>query len=158
EACTAQQQTEAVTNFLVKALGSPDPAQLGSEVKVADLLDKAVASLDQEMPDDPKTRSAILYAIGRTYIGLGLDPKAIDALERSWTLRKATLGEDDPDTLWSMAYLADTYSTVGRWNEAVALAQRLLALRQARLGPEHQDTLMAMYDLGAKLFRKGQLD
>ncbi len=71
-AIAAQNQADAVANFLVDAFRSPDPSRDGKEIKVVEMLDRAVEKVDQEFADDPVIRGRLLDALGNTYLGLGL--------------------------------------------------------------------------------------
>jgi hypothetical protein len=54
------------------------------------------------------------------------------------------LGEDYPDTLTHVNYLARTYKSQGRIEEAVSLTQACYKLREEVLGPEHPKTSSAL--------------
>ena len=68
----ARQEAQAVSNFLVDAFRSPDPTQDGRQVKVADVLDRAAARIQQGFAGSSVTKAALLDALGTTYVGLGL--------------------------------------------------------------------------------------
>ena len=61
----SRKQAEAVSTFLVEAFRSPDPAQAGRDVKVADVLDRAGEKLDQGFAGSQATKGALLDALGR---------------------------------------------------------------------------------------------
>jgi tetratricopeptide (TPR) repeat protein/tRNA A-37 threonylcarbamoyl transferase component Bud32 len=152
----SRRQAEAVSKFLVDAFRSPDPALDGRQIKVADLLDRAVAQLDDRFAGDPKIRAELLDAVGQTYHGLSLIPEGTKVHERAWSLRKRLLGPEHADTLRSMARLANGYVGAYRPAEALPLLEETLRLRQARLGPDHPDTLESMSDLGKALAFAGR--
>ena len=62
-------------------------------------------------------------------------------------LRKNKLGEDHPNTLTSMANLANRYSEAGRRAEALKLTEAVLKLQKSKLGEDHPDTLGSMVNL-----------
>src|SRR6185436_18492441 len=84
----SRRQAEAVSKFLVDAFRSPDPSLDGRQIKVAELLDRAVTQLDDGFAGDPKIRAELLDAVGQTYHGLSLFTEAISVHERAWSLRK----------------------------------------------------------------------
>ena len=47
-------------------------------------------------------------------------------------LRKRLLGAEHPDTLTSMANLAETYRQQGRWNEAEALNNNIEQIKNSK--------------------------
>src|SRR5262249_50487262 len=64
-------------------------------------------------------------------------------------LRKAKLGPDHPDTLYSMYNLARTYYDLGRYAEALRLHEETLTLPKTKLGPDHPETLWIMSNKAA---------
>ena len=62
-------------------------------------------------------------------------------------MRKILLGEDHPDTLNSMANLADLLFSQNRWKEAEELEIQVIEKRRRVLGEEHPDTLVIMHNL-----------
>ena len=64
--------------------------------------------------------------------------------------RKRVLGDDHPDTLTSMEYLAETYWQQGRWSEAEALYLVVLEKRKLVLGDHHPDTLESITRTGPR--------
>jgi serine/threonine protein kinase len=143
----ARAQAEAVSAFLTQAFRSPDPGQEGRQIKVADLLDRAVETLDKSFTGSPATKGALLDALGETYHGLGLYDKAIETHGKARALREATLGPDHPDTLRSRNYLANAYQFAGRNAEAIALHEATLRLQESQLGADHPDTLASRNNL-----------
>ena len=63
-------RAEQVTNFLTTMLGSADPASLGRDVTVREVLDSAAARADT-LNHDPELEAEIRSVIGSTYMGLG---------------------------------------------------------------------------------------
>ena len=61
--------------------------------------------------------------------------------------RKEILGQDHPNTLTSMASLAEIYWNQGKWNEAEELEIEILDISQKVLGQKHPDTLISMASL-----------
>jgi serine/threonine protein kinase/tetratricopeptide (TPR) repeat protein len=144
----AQRQAEAVTEYLVKLFRSSDPRVDGRDVKVADLLDRALEDLDAKFADSPKLRGDLLATLGKTYQGLRLYAIAAGLFEKALALRQVTLGADHPDTLDLMAELAHAYRGAGRTDEGIQLAKKTLMLQRAKLGADHPDTLFTVSILG----------
>jgi eukaryotic-like serine/threonine-protein kinase len=137
----SRKQAEAVSSFLVDAFRSPDPAQTGREVRVADVLDRASSKLDKEFSGSPATKGVLLDALGETYMGLGLYNQAVSLETRARAVREAALGPDHPDTLTTLDRLATNYGYAGRLSEAIELNEVTLKRREAKLGPDHPDTI-----------------
>ncbi|KAJ7484114.1 hypothetical protein FB451DRAFT_1083488 [Mycena latifolia] len=71
--------------------------------------------------------------------------------------RKTLRGEDHPDTLETMYWLAWTYGQLGKLNEAEELGVSLWEKRRAILGDSHPDTLDAMGGLASTYQNLGKL-
>ena len=60
---------------------------------------------------------------------------------RTIELRRRVLGEENPNTLLSMANLASLYRNQSRYTEAEQLYARVFEVRRRVLGPEHLETM-----------------
>jgi serine/threonine protein kinase/tetratricopeptide (TPR) repeat protein len=152
----SRKQAEAVGTFLVDTLGKPDPSQEGKDVKVADVLDRAAERIHQGFAGSKATEGALLDALGRSYFGLGLYPKAEATLGRARVVREAALGPEHPDTLRTCTYLASVYFYAGRYAEAAALFESTLKKQEATLGSNHIDTLESRGNVAAIHFVCGR--
>jgi serine/threonine protein kinase/tetratricopeptide (TPR) repeat protein len=139
----ARKQAEAVSRFLVEAFRSPDPSQDGSEVKVADVLDRAVAKFDKEFAGSPATKEELLATLAGTYDALGLFDKSFNLIKKAAAECEAKLGPNHPETLAGQFKLAVAYRNTGRFPEAIALFKKTLKLREEKLGPDHPDTQLS---------------
>ena len=63
-------RAEQVTDFITTMLGSADPASLGKDVTVREVLDSAAAKADT-LSSNPEIEAEIRSVIGSTYMGLG---------------------------------------------------------------------------------------
>ncbi len=153
----SRQQAEAVSTFLVQAFRSPDPAQDGRTVKVADVLDRASERLDKEFLGSEASKGAMLDALGTTYRGLGLYARSVSLHTKARAVREATLGSDHPDTLNSRHNLATAYWVAARLPEAIALFETTQQLRESKLGPDHPDTLKTRSNLAGAYRAAGRL-
>jgi non-specific serine/threonine protein kinase/serine/threonine-protein kinase len=78
--------------------------------------------------------------------------------EEAFRLYKATFGPDDPDTLYSMAALANCYRYTGRLFEAIPLHEEALKLRKAKRGPDDLGTLHSTVSLAGAYLEADRLD
>ncbi|KAJ7859230.1 hypothetical protein B0H13DRAFT_2570710 [Mycena leptocephala] len=67
--------------------------------------------------------------------------------------QKQVLGNNHPETLLAMDYLASTYGHLGRFHKAAELGVVVLKKRKQVLGDDHPDTLRAMGNL-ASIYQK----
>jgi hypothetical protein len=158
ESQQARGQAEAVSEFLMAAFRKPDPSQDGEKVRVVEVLDQAVASLDRRFADAPRTKGELLDMLGMTYYGLGLYGKAASAFDRAATVLSAALGPDHPITLASRSNVAAADLAAGRVNEAIARLEPTLALAEARLAPDADAVLQTRNLLAAAYFEARRVD
>ncbi|KAH7112255.1 hypothetical protein B0J13DRAFT_461481 [Dactylonectria estremocensis] len=76
--------------------------------------------------------------------------------ERALNLWRSVLGEKHPDTISSMASLAETYHGQGRYGEAEPVCIKVLGLRRETLGEKHTDTIRSIADLAAIYHQQGR--
>jgi serine/threonine protein kinase/tetratricopeptide (TPR) repeat protein len=147
EAANAQ----AVNDFLNRDLfGQTDPHvpydrydQPRAELRLAPVLERAAGQLEGRFADQPLVEATLQHTIGHTYLRLIFDDDmspAVLHLQRAVELRRVHLGEEHPDTLSSMGYLAWAKSDPD-------LVRRVLEIRQRVLGKDHRDTLHSMFTL-----------
>ena len=151
-------QAQEVTEFLVSSFRKPDPVQDGKDVKVAEVLGRAVKELEGRAKMAPGTKATIFGAVGNTYRGLGLVPETVAVWEKTCVLHRKELGEDHIETLESMNNLAMACLDAGQLDRAISLFEQVLKERQTKLGDDHPDTLGSMNNLALAYQAAGQLD
>jgi serine/threonine protein kinase len=92
-------RAEAISDFLVRAFESPNPRRDGRLVTVAEILTRAEKNLHTELRDQPLTQAALLTAIGRSRLSLGLTRDATGPLVEAHRLREAELAKMIPTQL-----------------------------------------------------------
>lgn len=145
----ARTQAEAISELLFRAFQRPDPGVDGKDVKIADVLDQAVAQLDKGFAGSKATEGALLAALGRAYLGLGLSPKSVNVFQKARAAIEAGLGPDHPETITTRNNLGVAQLEAGSYAEAITHFQAVLENRVARLGPDHPETLVTRNNLAA---------
>ncbi|TWU20776.1 protein kinase domain-containing protein [Bythopirellula polymerisocia] len=136
-------RAEAISNFLVKMLESPRPTHDGRTVTVMEILTRAERDVNQQLRDEPETQAALLDAIGRSRLALGLLLDAIGPLTKAYELRTAELGPYHPEALDSLVFLARAYRNVDQ-TSAIRLLEKGLALQRRVLGVMEPRTIGTM--------------
>lgn len=85
---------------------------------------------------------ARFHRVGRRY------RRAIGLHQAALAEREQSLGGEHPETLRSLAGLANSYYAAGCYDRALALFQEALTRRERALGPEHPDTWRSRGSLG----------
>ena len=138
-----------VLSFLTnEVLMSADPARAKRwEITLSEVLDGASENLKAKFSDEPLVEASIRHTLGSTYLSLGKNPEAEPHIESAYRIRRASLGQEHPDTLASTISLGELRLRQGRYDEAEQLCTTVVESRQRSLGREHPETLASMYSL-----------
>lgn len=146
-------RAEAVSEFLVKALRSPDPDLDGRELRVKDLLDNATVVLTEQFEGDLLTQATLLDAIGQTYNGLGLHHQALPVFEQALAKLEgiSTQPEVGAQRYFCMHQLASARLGAGAIVDAADMSQQAVeGLRRAL--PERDEKLLVAEMLRGHLY------
>jgi hypothetical protein len=73
-------------------------------------------------------------------------------------VKRRVLGEEHPDTLITIADVADLWQDQGKYGQAEGLYARVLTVRRRVLGTQHPDTIAALASLGGLQLRQRHFD
>ncbi|WP_053749994.1 FxSxx-COOH system tetratricopeptide repeat protein [Streptomyces sp. MMG1533] len=134
---------------LLAAVDPGDPELPEAWPEWASLTQHLTAALDA-MIDRGELRPTFLKAAN--YLVRNAQPEAAHGLagtlHETW---KASLCEDDPDTLRAAHLVAVALNGMERYEEALPLIEDLLERRRRVLGEEHPDTMSSTHDRGIAL-------
>ena len=144
EAGTAEQ----VAGFLETVFQVADPGESrGNAVTARELLDRAAASIDQELADEPAVQGRLLASMGNAYRNLGLYRDARPLLERAVDLQSRTLADNDPRLGRAHFLLASLLRRLGDYDAAQSHYESALAVRERAFGPDHPDVGVSLSGL-----------
>lgn len=152
------EKAQALSDFLQKALTSPDPRLDGRDVRVVDVLDEAAGEIEEQFSAQPEIEAEVRAAIGRSYRGLGLFGEAEEQMVATLETRRRALGPTHPETLRSMSELALVRADRGELDSAAQLYREALELQTQTLGADHPDTLGTANDLANLLMDRSEYD
>jgi tetratricopeptide (TPR) repeat protein len=144
---SAREEAEEISEFLISAFQSSDPAREGRSFTVAEALDTAAKGLASSFTNQPVGRARLQSTLGDTYEALGLHDEAIALYEQAQAIYQTTFGEEHSDTLDIMNSMVTSYRNADRKEEATGLAEELLTLNRKFRGAEDPGTLIAMSNL-----------
>jgi non-specific serine/threonine protein kinase/serine/threonine-protein kinase len=154
---TAQQRDRAtrITEFMTGMFKVTDPSEArGNSVTVREILDKASNDIRLGLGQDPQVQAQMMQVMARTFMNLGLYPRAHDLAKAALETQLALLGPENRETLTSRELLA--WSESRERHEAAAAPQEraVLADEQRILGREDPLTLETMIHLAITLQRQ----
>jgi eukaryotic-like serine/threonine-protein kinase len=152
------EETEEVTAFLEELLSSLSPRDLGRDVRVQDVLDRASRTLEASLSDRPVVEARLNEVLGRSYRELGLFDKAAEHLIRAHKIRLARFGENHRDTLQSMQHLALLDKEQGLYPKVKTEFERIYAMSRASLGDSDPFTIEVMSNLARACLNTGDVE
>jgi tetratricopeptide (TPR) repeat protein len=133
-AALAQQQAEAVTEFVVELFTSADPRQAGLDsVAARSLFVRGLAEVEG-LRSQPLLQAHMLEALGRLQASFGDYRGALAMHRRALDLRRKARGPDDPVVALSYEQLALVHRRQGEITEAESLLALALPIAR-RAGP-----------------------
>jgi len=113
-----------VNSFLQEMLSSVDPTEIGRDVKVYDILEKAAKDVDTELKDQPEIKAAIKSTLGNTYVNLGEYKKGKPLLDSAYKMNRYLYGDHSKETAESIHDLALYYDWIGEYKNADSLYKK----------------------------------
>jgi len=120
-----------INAFLQQVLGSADPALADSDVTVRETLDRAAASADVELADEPEVLAAVHHQLGQIYHRLTRFDDAERHLEIALRERRKLFGDDEEvavtlcDLGWALQSKGDFEGSERKFEESLAIMRRV---------------------------------
>ena len=128
KAKTENQKYEKVNEFLTRILSSVDPSEIGRDVKVYDILDKAAKDVNTELKNQPEVEASIRSTLGNTYVNLGEYDKGKPFLEKAYEINLNLYGENSKETATSIHDLGLYYDWIGDYKKADSLYSESISI------------------------------
>jgi tetratricopeptide (TPR) repeat protein len=119
---------------------------------------KAAASQEPEAASSLAEWATLLYRAAWYAESKGNAAEAETLAEQSMKVRKKVLGRDHPDTMNSIAMVANAYSLGGQWYKAEKLEVQVMETSKKKLGADHPSTLTSMANLASTYRNQGRWD
>ncbi|MEZ6319099.1 MAG: serine/threonine-protein kinase [Phycisphaerales bacterium] len=160
EAAAHRESARATTvnEFLKDMLASPDPGNMGRDVTVREVVDRAAAQLDTNKDLEASVRASLHAVIASTYASLGAFDLALDHATKAEHLSTDELGPDDARTLEYRDLVANELISLSRFDEAEPVLRDTVERARTKLGDEHPVTLTALSNLAIVLSERGAYD
>ncbi len=119
---------EKVNSFLQQMLSSVDPSEIGRDVKVYDILEKAANDVETELSDQPEIEASIRSTLGNTYVNLGEYDKGKSFLDKALSINENTFGMESEQTAQSLHDMGLYYDWVGDYKAADSLYDKSIKI------------------------------
>ncbi len=117
---------------------------------------RTIDAIDNQFESQPMVRARLLQTVAETLRDLGMLELATDPQVRALALRRELLGDDHPDTLFSIDHMGSLLWSQGAMIEAEAYYRKALEARRRVLGDDHPNTLESINNIGALLIAQGK--
>jgi tetratricopeptide (TPR) repeat protein/tRNA A-37 threonylcarbamoyl transferase component Bud32 len=148
QATRAREDSEAVTTALEDMLFAIDPAELGREVLVKDLLEEG-EEICEGLADKPLIEAHLRRTIAIAFLRIGEYGRAEPQLEKALRIYRRELTEEHEETLTIMIDLGALYWALGRYRDSEQLFREAVEISRRIHGDDHEQTLLTMTNLAA---------
>jgi serine/threonine protein kinase/tetratricopeptide (TPR) repeat protein len=153
-------QAQAVHDFVMTMLASPDPDELlGDKVTVLQATQQGIKRLDDGvLKEQPKIEAAVRYAIGKTLLALGRYDEAEPQLRKSLELRRQKSGTaGDKAVAVSLTVVASVLRARGQLADAEPLLREALEISRRLVPTDRPEIARNLTNLGLNLQEEGKL-
>lgn len=159
EARRQLERTQGIFAFVTEdILAAGDPAGLGPDRTMREVLDVAAADVDRRFADSPDLAAGVHALLGRAYRRLGRADDAVRHLGLAERLAQASTPDGRTVVAGAAVERAALLLDAGRFDDAVSALRDALVLAEAALGPDHPSVTTGMDELGQALLRAGRHD
>jgi tetratricopeptide (TPR) repeat protein len=119
---------ERVNNYLLEMLSSVDPIELGRDVKVYDILEKAANDYKTELKYQPEIAAGISRTLGITYVNLGEYDVAKPHLYYALEVNEKLYGKESQQVATSLHDIGLLYHWLGDFKVTDSLYKKSLSI------------------------------
>jgi tetratricopeptide (TPR) repeat protein len=151
-------RAEQVSGFVLDIFDRSDPMRqaAGDSLGIEELVEAGAARLQDRLQGQPEVRADMQIVLGRLMLRLGRPREGLELFEEALATRAELFGEESPEAVEAMIYVADAAVTLGRYADAAALQRRVLEQRR-RAGAEPGALASALEELGRTEISLGHL-
>ena len=148
----AQRQAEQIDDFLQSLLASADPAKLGKDVRMVQVLDAAAGNLDRDLANEPEVLTQAHLTLSRTYRNLGLFEPAEQQARAALALVRHLHGKEASNTADVESILGGILASRYQVAEAESLLRHALSVYRTKAQPDRAALAGTLGDLGFTLY------
>jgi serine/threonine-protein kinase len=153
EAAAANQ----VAQYMVGLFKVADPLEsANTEVSARELLDRAAATLPQELPEAPQLRARLMHVIGLSYASNGAYQPAVAMMEAALAVREVEFGDGSFEVSDTLNRLGNIHRMYGRLDLAEPPLREALRIREALPRPPDTELADSYNNVGLLQYELGQ--
>lgn len=154
---TSQEQHAHKLRSFQSALAEVNFTNVAIRTVEHDLLDRALATMDRDLGDQPTVRANLLLYTGLTFERLGLFSRAVEVHRRAVELRETHLGSKHVDTLFSKQALAFSLESNLELAEAEHLCSEICSVIAEVHPAGHPNIGIAYSNFASVLYSMGKV-
>ena len=154
----AKKQADRLNHFLENLLSSADPAKMGKDVKVVQVLDAAGKSIDGDLAQEPEVLAQVHETLSRAYERLKVIPPAEQHARQALGILRQLHGEEDLAAAKAEFLLGSVLAGVFQLKEAEPLLRHALAIERRQAPPDSFALAETQRVLGETLSRDRRPD
>jgi serine/threonine-protein kinase len=147
-----------INAFVQEVLGAANPWKDGSQITVAEVLDRASSRIGTDLAGQPEVEAGVRRTVGETYSGLGMYDRAETQLRRSIELLRRERGDSSDEMADALLALSTVLVSRGDPKQAEPPAREALAIRERLHGGDDVSVARALTALGGVLQAAGELE
>ncbi len=151
-------KARAVNQFMRETLSAANPWEQSSDVTVAEALDRATEKISSSFVGQPEVEAEVRHTVGNAFNALGRYDRSRPLLEAALETRTRLLGREHPETVETLAALAQLAWRDSRFEEAISRSQELLELRRRVFGDPSSEVGVTLDFLGRLLTDAGRYE
>ena len=139
-------------DFIEDVFAVSDPSESrGETVTAREILDKGADRVMTKLQGQPELQASLALTIGKVYLNLGLNGRALPLLTHSLEERVRLHGDSHLDVAESLLALSVLHQNEGDFAAAETAQQRVLEIQRRRLGDEDSRVGDTLTDLSVSL-------
>ena len=149
---------EQVNNFLQEMLSSVDPTEIGRDVKVYDILEKAAEDIRIDLKNQPDIEASIRSTLGNAYVNLGEYEKGKPQLEKALEINEKLYGENSEQVAKNLHDLGLYFDWIGKYKTADSLYKKSITIFRSVIHKPDKNYAAALNDYAVLRTNYGQYD
>ncbi len=149
-------QAEATLAQFAAALARTNAASVALHTLDRSIFTGTLKAIDSQFKDQPLVKARLLQVVAEVLWNVGLQDEADVPQHEALAIRRARLGEDARDTLYSVAKSVELLEAHTKHKEAEALARPALERARRALGPDDRISLNLLDRLATAVMFEGR--